>query len=261
MKKHFVTAIAFLATTAAFAQTQTKDSVTSIVKKPVSTAPAPKQKKDWSKIDLTKRANDHLIFELGYCNWLNTPDSIRISGFNRSVNIYFMFDFPFKSDPRLSIGAGLGIGTDNVFFHQQQVLVAAQGNTTLAFPDNENSNHFKKYKLVTTNLEVPLELRFCLDPENTNKSWKFAIGAKVGLMLSAYTKGKTWQNAAGQTLGNFTEKESSKQYFNSTKLAGTARINKGVFGIFAQVQANSLLKTSAGPSVFPISFGLVISGL
>ena len=80
-------------------------------------------------------------------------------------------------------------------------------------------------------------------------------------MLSAYTKGKTWQNAAGQTLGNFTEKESSKQYFNTTELAGTARINKGVFGIFAQVQANSLIKSNAGPSVFPISFGFVISGL
>jgi hypothetical protein len=172
-----------------------------------------------------------------------------------------MFDFPFKTDPRLSIGAGLGIGASNIFFHQQQVLVAAQGNATLAFPDNENANHFKKYKLVTTDLEVPLELRFCLDPENTNKSWKFAVGAKIGLLLSAYTKGKTWQNSAGQTLGNFTEKESSKQYFNSTKLAGTIRINKGVFGIFGQIQANSLIKSSAGPSVFPVSFGFVLSGL
>lgn len=263
MKKHFVTAIAFLATTAAFAQN--KDSVVTpspIVKKPVTTTTtAPKPKKDWSKIDLTKRANDHFMFQLGYDNWLATPDSIHISGFNRSANFYFMFDFPFKSDPRFSIGAGLGIGTSNIFFHQQQVLVAAQGNATLAFPDETGTNHFKKFKLVTTYVEVPLELRFALDPENTNKSWKFAVGAKVGLMLSAYTKGKTWQNTAGQTLGNFTEKESSKQYFNSTKLAFTARINKGVFGVFGQIQANSLIKTSAGPAVFPISFGIVLSGL
>jgi len=262
MKKHFVTAIAFLATTAAFAQT--KDSVvnsTSIVKKPVSATPAAKPKKDWSKLDLTKRANDHFMFEIGYDNWLSKPDSIHISGFNRSANFYFLFDFPFKSDPRFSIGAGLGIGTSNIFFHQQQVLVAAQGNTTLAFPDQTGTNHFKKFKLVTTYLEVPLELRFAVDPENTNKSWKFAVGAKIGLMLSAYTKGKTWQNSAGQTLGNFTEKESSKQYFNSTKLAFTARISKGPVGVFGQLQANSLIKTSAGPAVFPISFGIVLSGL
>lgn len=262
MKKHFVTAaIAFLATTAAFAQN--KDSVTSIVKKPVSAAPAPakKEKKDWSKIDLGKRANDHFMFQLGYDNWAAKPDSIHISGFNRSANFYFLFDFPFKTDPRFSIGAGLGIGTSNIFFHQQQVQVAAIGNSTLAFTDQSGGNHFKKFKLVTTYLEVPLELRYAVDPENTNKSWKFAVGAKVGLMLSAYTKAKTWQNSAGQTLGNFTEKESSKQYFNSTKLAFTGRISKGFVGVFGQFQVNSLIKSSAGPAVFPFSFGIVLSGL
>jgi hypothetical protein len=261
MKKHFVTAIAFLATTAAFAQNKDSVVTTSIVKKPVSAAPAKPVKKDWSKIDLTKRANDHFMFQLGYDNWAARPDSIHISGFNRSANFYFMFDFPFKTDPRMSIGAGLGIGSSNIFFHQQEVMVAAQGNATLAFPDEQNANHFKKYKLVTTYLEVPLELRYALDPENTNKSWKFAVGAKIGLMLNAYTKGKTWQTSSGQTLGNFTEKESSKQYFNTTKLAFTGRISKGVFGVFGSFQANSLIKTSAGPAVYPFSFGIVLSGL
>ena len=268
MKKYFVTAIVFLATTAAFAQT--KDSV-AIISKPTvpakSTTPAKSTetakpvKKDWSKTDLARRANDHFMFQLGYDNWAGTPDSIHIQGFNRSVNVYFMFDFPFKTDPRFSIGAGLGIGCSNIFFHQQEVLVAAYSNTTLAFPDEAGGNHYKKFKLVTTYLEAPIELRYCLDPENTNKSWKFAVGAKVGLMLSAYTKAKTLQNSAGQTLGNYIQKESSKQFFNTTKLAGTARINKGVFGLFGQYQFNSLIKNSAGPAVFPFSAGITITGL
>jgi len=114
---------------------------------------------------------------------------------------------------------------------------------------------------VTTYLEAPIELRFALDPENTNKSWKFAVGAKVGLMLSAHTKGKTRQNSFGQTIGNYTEKLSSKQYFNTTKLAATARISKGVFGVFGQYQVNTLIKTSLGPSVFPFSIGIQLSGL
>ena len=203
MKKHFVTAIAFLATTAAFAQNKDSVVTSSIVKKPVSaTPPAKPVKKDWSKLDLTKRANDHFMFQLGYDNWAAKPDSIHISGFNRSANFYFMFDFPFKTDPRLSIGAGLGIGTSNIFFHQQEVLVAAYNNTTLAFPDESGGNHFKKYKLVTTYLEAPVELRFAMDPEHMDKSWKFAVGVKIGLMLSAYTKGKDLQSPTGQTLGS-----------------------------------------------------------
>jgi len=270
MKKYFFTALVFLATTAAFAQKKNskkaknppppKDSVAAVINTPPPPAPA-KAKRDWSKLDLTKRPADHFMFQLGYDNWAAKPDSMNIQGFNRSANFYFMFDFPFKTDPRLSIGAGLGIGSSNIFFHQQEVLVAAVNNSTLAFPDEQGGNHFKKYKLVTTYLEAPLEMRFALDPEHMDKSWKFAVGAKVGLMLSAYTKGKTLQNSVGQTIGNYIEKESSKQYFSTTKLAATARISYGVFGVFGQFQVNSLLKASAGPSVFPFSFGIMLSGL
>jgi len=201
------------------------------------------------------------MFQLGYDNWAGAPDSIHIQGFNRSANFYFMFDFPFKTDPRLSIGAGLGIGSSNIFFHNQEVLVAAVGAGTLGFPSEEGGDHWKKYKLVTTYLEAPVELRFALDPEHMDKSWKFAVGVKVGLLLSAYTKAKDRQNSVGQTIGNFIEKESSKQFFNTPRLAGTARISKGVIGVFGQFQATSLIKTSAGPSVFPFSMGITLSGL
>jgi len=201
------------------------------------------------------------MFQLGYDNWLGAPDSVHIQGFNRSANFYFMFDFPFKTDPRLSIGAGLGIGSSNIFFHNQEVLVAAVGAGTLGFPSEDGSDHWKKYKLVTTYLEAPVELRFALDPEHMDQSWKFAIGVKIGLLLSAYTKAKDRQNNVGQTIASYIEKESSKQFFNTPRLAGTARISKGVIGLFGQVSATSLIKTSAGPSVFPFSMGITLSGL
>jgi hypothetical protein len=272
MKKYFITALVFFATTAAFAQkkhskhpknettTPSKDSTA--VNKTLLTAaaqnPAPKPQKVWN---LSKRSADHFMFQLGYDNWLGAPDSVHIQGFNRSANFYFMFDFPFKTDPRLSIGAGLGIGSSNIFFHNQEVLVAAVGAGTLGFPSEDGSDHWKKYKLVTTYLEAPVELRFALDPEHMDQSWKFAIGVKIGLLLSAYTKAKDRQNNVGQTIASYIEKESSKQFFNTPRLAGTARISKGVIGLFGQVSATSLIKTSAGPSVFPFSMGITLSGL
>jgi hypothetical protein len=279
MKKYFITALVFLATTAAFAQKRhkspnnpppTTDSVATVNKTPLAPTPAPapaqgtttgKPKKDWSKVNLGKRSADHFMFQLAYDNWAGAPDSVHIQGLNRSANFYFMFDFPFKTDPRFSIGAGLGIGSSNIFFHKQEVLVAAYQNTTLGFPDESGGNHFKKYKLVTTYLEAPVELRFAVDPEHMDQSWKVAVGVKIGLLMSAYTKGKTLQNSADQTIGNFIEKNSDKQFFNSTKLAGTVRLSKGVFGIFGQIQANSLIKNSAGMTVFPFSAGITISGL
>lgn len=276
MKRYFLTAMVFFAMTAAFAQKKhskypqnsppAKDSVAATQTAPATTpapapVPIPPKKKDWSKLDLSKRAADHFMVELGYDNWVGTPDSVNIRGFNHSANFYFMYDFPFKSDERFSVGAGLGIGSSNIYFDQTYPQVAAYQNQTLAFTSTAGSNGFKRFKLTTVFLEVPVELRFALDPEHMDQSWKIAVGAKVGLMLNAYTKGVTAVNSAGQTIGNITEKEYGKQFFNTPKLAPTVRVSKGVIGIFGQLQVNSLVKPTAGMTVFPFSFGVVLSGL
>jgi Outer membrane protein beta-barrel domain len=277
MKKYFVFALVLFATTAAFAQkrrsanptpTNQAQDTTSALQKALQNAPPPPKppvatgKKDWSKVKLDPRkAADHFMIELGYDNWANTPDSIHIQGFNRSFNFYFMYNFPFKSDVRWSVAAGIGIGSSNIFFHDQEVLVAAVQVSTLGFPDETGTNHFKKYKLVFTYLEVPIELRFAVDPTDMDHSWKIAVGTKVGLMLSAYTKGKDLISGSGQTMGNYIEKESSKQFFNTPKFEPTLRVSKGVIGVFGQIQINSPIKANAGPAVFPFSAGIVLSGL
>ncbi len=75
-----------------------------------------KKKKDWSKVNLTGRPKDHLLLQIGYLQWMNKPDTIATKGFARSVNVYFSFDFPFKVDPRFSVGLGAGVGTDHMVF-------------------------------------------------------------------------------------------------------------------------------------------------
>src|SRR5712672_3191769 len=144
-----------------------------------------KKKLTYASLNLANRANDHFMIEFSYDNWVGKTDSMNTSGFSRGFAMYFMYDFPFKSDPHFSVGAGIGINASNIFFDKTEVLVAAPGNSTLAFPSTANTDHFKKYKLVLTNLEVPLELRYAFNPANTNKSWKIALGFKAGVLLSA----------------------------------------------------------------------------
>src|SRR6266498_4305508 len=80
--------------------------------------PKPDSKK---KTNITGRANDHFLLQLGVTNWAGIPDSIHTKGLSRSFNVYFMFDFPFKSNPHLSVGIGAGIGTDNINFDKTYV--------------------------------------------------------------------------------------------------------------------------------------------
>jgi hypothetical protein len=220
-----------------------------------------KDKPTYASLNLKNRPNDHFMIEFSYDNWVGKTDSMNTSGFCRGFAMYFMYDFPFKSDPHFSVGAGIGIDASNIFFDKTEVLVAAPGNQTLAFPNTANTDHFKKYKLVLTNLDIPLELRYAFNPANTNKSWKIALGFRGGFLLSSYTKGKDLLNQAGQTENNYIEKQSSTSFFNGGRIVGTARVSYGFIGVFGTLQLTPLIKNGAGPTVNPYSIGIVLSGL
>ncbi|MEO6550795.1 MAG: outer membrane beta-barrel protein [Ferruginibacter sp.] len=218
-------------------------------------------KKDWSKVTLDQ-AGDHLMIQISKDGWAGAPDSIsgRMGGLSRGMNVALMLNKPFKSDPRWSVALGVGVSHSSIFFKKTSVDLKSTA-TRLPFRSLDSTDHFKKYKLAITFVEVPIELRYTFDPLNEGKSWKIALGVKVGTMLNAHTKGKTLENKSNTNIGNFTEKESKRSYFNSTRLAATARVGIGSFSLFGAYAINSILKDVAGPTIRPYQVGLCISGL
>lgn len=246
MKKTFLAGFVLL--TVLFAQAQND-----------TTAPVP-VRTPRQQIDLSNRAGDHFLIQIGYDGWANKPDSINTKGFSRSLNMYLMFDFPFKTNPQFSVALGAGIGSSNIYFDKMEVDVA--GSTSqIRFRNTADTSNFKKYKLVTAYLEAPVELRFSSNPTNPGKSFKVAIGGKIGTLLNVHTKGKNFRNSAGNTLNNYTKKENSKRYFNGNRLVGTMRVGYGSFTLFGTYQINRFIKEGSGPDIKPYSIGLTISGL
>lgn len=218
----------------------------------VSEAP----KKPKKKYNLSNRANDHFLLQIGYTNWMDAPDSINSKGFSKSINAYFMLDFPFKTTPQLSAAIGVGVGSDNVIL--DKAFADVKGATpTLRFEDTTNVR-IKKTKVATAYLEAPVELRFVSDPENSDKSFKVALGIKVGTMIKGGTRSRITEPG---TQANYLLKESSKYYFNTTRIVGTARIGVGHFTLFGTYQFTSLIKTGMGPQLRPYTFGLSFGGL
>jgi hypothetical protein len=206
------------------------------------------------------RSNDHLMLQLGYTTWQGKTDSMNTGGIPRSFNIHFLLDFPFKSSPNWSVAAGLGIGTDNVFFDKTIVGIKDQ-TARLRFVNVSDTNHFKRFKLTTAYAEVPLELRFNSGNEGNRQGFKAAIGVKVGALLNAHTKGSILQDKSGSTLNDYKVKEHSKRFFNSYRLAGTARVGYGHFSLFGTYAITPLFKEGLAPTVRPLTIGLTLSGL
>ena len=215
-----------------------------------------------NKLKLPNRAADHFMIQLNSDNWLGAPDSIssHIKGLSRGANFYFMLDKPFKGTPKLSVGLGIGVSTSNMFFKRMDVDIISSA-ATLPFNNLDSAGHFKKYKLSTAYLEIPLELRFMSKPGNPNKSVKVAIGVKGGTLLKAQTKGKDLRNAAGDLVRSYTEKQSSKSFFNSTRISGTARFGYGIFSLNAAYSFTNLFKDGVAPDINTLQVGLTISGL
>ena len=219
--------------------------------------PKPPKKKD--KPNLANRANDHFMLQLGYTGWAGKPDTINTGGLSKSINVYFMYDFPFKTNPNLSMAFGPGIGSDHITFSKTHVGIKDATNT-LYFTDQSDTNHFKKTKLATTYLEAPIEFRYSADPV-TGKGLKLAIGVKIGTLLNAHTRNTKYENKDGGTINDYVMKESSKRFFNKTRLSGMARVGYGHFSLYGSYQFTSLIRDGFGPQVRPFSIGLTLSGL
>ena len=212
-----------------------------------------------TKIDLSNRSKDHLLLQFGITNWAGQPDSINAGGFSRSLNAYLMFDFPFKTNPHLSMAAGFGVGTDNILFKSTHVGITDQ-TSSIQFQDLSDTNHFKKTKLVTAYLEVPVEFRYSAQPV-TGNGFKFALGVKIGTMLSAHTRNANFEDKTGTTINNYVMKESGKRFFNKNRLVGMARFGYGHLSLFGNYQITQLFKEGLGPAVRPYTIGVTLSGL
>jgi Outer membrane protein beta-barrel domain len=243
MKKIVLIAFGLLFGMAVFAQ---DDSLATKIKKQVT--------------QMASRSNDHFLFQLGVTKWAGKPDSINTGGFSRSLNFYFMFDFPFKTNPKLSMAFGPGISTDQIYFKKTFIDIKAQ-SAQLPFTNQADTNHFKRSKLITAYVEAPIEFRYVAHPDHSDRSFKFALGVKVGTMLGAHTKYKELQTRSNSTINNYSLKESSKRFFNSNRLSAMARVGKGHFSLYGTYQITALFKEGVAAEIRPYSIGITLSGL
>lgn len=221
--------------------------------------------KDWSKLDFTGRAADHFLIQFGSDSWTSRPDSVKTGGgFSRHFNIYFMYDKPFKSNPRYSVAFGAGVGTSNIFFDDHTFVDIKSAASALPFRHLDSlTSHFAKSKLTTIYFQAPVELRYFTDPEHPAKSWKYAAGLKVGTLLKAYTKSKNYENSAGNSVygKTFIEKRISNRFFNATSVELTGRAGYGLYSLDMGYTITPVLRDGFGASFNKFSIGLTISGL
>lgn len=214
------------------------------------------QQKD-TKQEVSKPARDFITLSFHYDTWLNTPEEINITGFGRGFSGHISYDFPIN-ESHFSFAPGIGISTSNIYF-KNQILNLNMVGDSLQFINVDTAgtgSNYKSSKYNYTYLEAPLEFRFFSNKVNRNKGFKVSAGMKVGLLLGAKTRVK--HTLAGPTI---VEKTNSKMYLATWRFAPIVRIGYGNFSVFGSYQISSLFNPGEGPTVYPLSIGISLSGL
>ncbi len=212
--------------------------------------------KDKEKTKVTKPSRDFLMLELMYNGWYNAPDSINTTGIGRGFNMYLCYDFPIgkKAETHFSFAAGVGISSSNIYFKDQEIVLDDLVDSTSQARFIPESRNYKKYKLTTTYLEAPFELRFFANKYNRNKGFKAAVGMRVGTLLGAGTKGK-------EDGTKIVYKVNSKRYIETWRFSTSVRFGYGNFNLIGTYNLTNLYKEGQGPVVTPYSIGFSITGL
>lgn len=211
---------------------------------------------DISAPPIVKPSRDFVMLQFAYNTWAKKPDSVKIKSFGWAFNGYLCYDFPIRKT-KLSFAAGLGINASVIYLNQE---VIRNTDTAAAYSSQArflaDTNHYKRYKFVTTYLTAPFELRYFSNTINRNKGFKAAIGLEIGTLLGAHTKALTSIGGA-----NVKYKDDTKRYVSPWNFAATARVGYGNFSLFGSYNLTNVFKDNAGPPITPMSLGICLTGL
>lgn len=200
-----------------------------------------------------KPSRDFVMLQFTYEGWANKPDSVNLGGISRGFNAYVCYDFPIKNS-NFSFAAGVGIGTSNIYFDNQEVVFTDSAQTAVKFVDERKD--YKKFKLTTAYLEAPFELRYFGNKYNRNRGFKAALGLRAGTLVGAHTKGR--RNVDGSKV---IDKVNTRRFMENWRVAATARIGWGNITLMGTYNLNTLFKDGQGPEITPYSIGICLTGL
>jgi hypothetical protein len=207
--------------------------------------------------------------ELGINRLMQRPNELKY-GFwgSRTMNVYYQHDMRI-GDSKFTFHPGIGLGMERFklmsskqFFSNDTVTHAnptlaydAAGNTvflpaanviydydSLGQIDHFQSYSTKKSMIALTYIDVPLELRFNVNPEDPARSFKIGVGGRAGYLINAHTKIKYKEDGDVKRLKN-------SQYYNLSRFRYSAflKVYLGNFSIFGYYNFNPLFEEGKGP--------------
>ena len=183
------------------------------------------------------------VLEFGINNALEAPDKFDLALWgSRTVNIYYTYELRLGQS-KFSVVPGIGLSLERFKFKNGATLgYDAEDSLKLLLPQETTLGGERKSQLITNYVDVPLELRFTTNPDDPNRSFKAAIGGRIGYMYDAFTKMKYKDDGETKQLKD-------KQNFNLNRFryGVYGKLGIGNFSLFGYYNLTPLFEEGEGP--------------
>lgn len=196
-----------------------------------------------------KKGADRAVIDLHFDNWFHQIKDFETEWFSRGVNFYLMYDVPFGTSP-ISFSIGGGVANSNIYHNS---LIAYDTANVISFVKWDST--YKKNKISTSFLEVPVELRFRSKPSSPTKSVKVGLGFKGGYLIDSHTKVK-FKEGKRKVF-----KEKGIANLNKWRYGPTFRLGYGPVSVYGFYNMATFFNSNDGPTANPFSIGLSINAL
>ncbi len=202
-----------------------------------------------------------LLIDFGFNIFQNNLPEMELGNFgSKALNFYYYFDYSIGNS-HFSINPGLGFGLDKYSFDNNVTLVnsgSILGIQVVQLVDILPSADIQKSFLAANYFDIPLEFRYNSKKNDHQRSFKVAIGGKIGVLLTSHTKIKYKEEGTTIKLKN-------KQDFNLNKFryGVHGRVGVGGFNVFFYYGLSELFKNNKGPQatdVTTMNLGISIAG-
>lgn len=199
------------------------------------------------------------LIEFGVSPMQNRPELMdqNLWG-SKFFNVYYMHNVNLGNSS-FSFHPGIGVGTDKFAFANAHTLEYAEDGSVVFAPLDSllPGADIKKSKIGVNYIDIPIEFRWRMKKHDPKRSFKIAVGGKVGFLFDGKTKIKYRIDGDTKVL-----KRKEDFQLEQFRYGVYGKVGFGNFYLNYFYSLSNLFKSGKGPEAneaFPMNIGLTIN--
>jgi len=137
-----------------------------------------------AEVEDLKYLEDQFYLGITYNIILNKPSGVTQGNFSYGLNGGFIKDIPLNRRRNVAIGLGLGYAYNNYYTN----LFVNETENGLEYTVLDSDVSYKRNKLDTNVIEMPIEFRWRTSTPSDYKFWRVYAGMKLGYVVGSRSK-------------------------------------------------------------------------